>query len=62
MSLTSNVYIVTTARKRCTKEENKVALIRYPKAITESKQGYRKMYGLWNELGTFEIKEQNLAC
>ena len=30
--------------------------------MKESKQKYRKrMYDLWNEMGMFEIKEQNLA-
>ena len=35
MFLTSNFYIVTTARKRWKKKENKVVLICYPKAIIE---------------------------
>ena len=57
------IQVVTTARKKWTKEDNKFAGTHYLKAKEEGHRRYRKrMHQCWKEEGSFEIEEQHLAC
>ena len=51
----------TTARKTWSKNDNKQAMMSYFKS-EPLKRGYRKrMLEIWKEIGTFDLKEQQLA-
>ena len=50
-----------TARKTWSKNDNKLAMMSYFKS-EPLKRGYRKrLLEIWKEIGTFDLKEQQLA-
>ena len=52
-----------TARRKYSKEDNKMAMSRYLQAKEGLNIGYRKRtHKYWKDYGLFELEEQHLAC
>ena len=54
---------LATARRKRSKEDNKMAILCYLQAKEGPNIGYRKrMRQYWKDYGLFELEEQHLAC
>ena len=52
-----------TARRKWSKEDNKMAVLSYLQAKEGPNIGHRKrMHQYWKDYGQFELEEQHLAC